>query len=111
MVSKGLKRRLAVDIPILSNSAYTRNCCKIVDDFSSKLGLPSIQETVETIDADHRDMARFGSISDSGYRDISGVLKLFIRDRLKATELGTAGIKANPRMWKSIPLARSLIES
>ncbi|GES66730.1 PGAP1-like protein-domain-containing protein [Aspergillus terreus] len=41
---------------------------KVVDDFSSKLGLP--EETVETTDADHREMIR-----EPGVKDISDVLK------------------------------------
>lgn len=35
-------------------------------------------ETVESIDADHRQMARCKSRSDSPYRAIFGVLKMFI---------------------------------
>ena len=47
---------------------------KIVDDFSSKLDLPTI-ETVESIDADHRQMARCSRREDDTYRKIAGELK------------------------------------
>jgi len=44
------------------------NSQQVVDDFSSRLGWPT--ETVETIDADHREMIR-----EAGVKDISDVLK------------------------------------
>lgn len=50
-----------------------------MDDFSSKLDLARTQETVESIDANHMEIARCGSRGDPRYRQISGVLKQFIR--------------------------------
>ena len=60
-----------------------------VDDFSSKLGLPRTLETVESIDANHTQMARYRNRADLGYRTISGVLKRFIQKGL-----GEGGIMA-----------------
>ncbi|THW77844.1 hypothetical protein D6D18_09847, partial [Aureobasidium pullulans] len=54
---------------------------KVVDDFSSKLELPL--ETVESIDANHMQMARYSSRDDEGYRAISGVLKVIVRQELE----------------------------
>ncbi|RYP57635.1 hypothetical protein DL769_009356 [Monosporascus sp. CRB-8-3] len=51
---------------------------KVVDNFSSKIGLPRPMETVESIDANHMDIARCGSKTDVQYRAILGVLKQFI---------------------------------
>ncbi|KAK4197446.1 putative kinesin light chain [Triangularia verruculosa] len=51
---------------------------KVVNDFSSKLGLSQTIETVESIDADHRQMARCKCRTDSQYRKIHGVLKEFL---------------------------------
>ena len=51
---------------------------QVVNDFSSKLGLSRDVETVESIDADHRQMARCRSRSDSPYRAILSVLKMFL---------------------------------
>ncbi|KAH7115658.1 hypothetical protein EDB81DRAFT_669134 [Dactylonectria macrodidyma] len=51
----------------------------VVGDFSSKLDLPRELETVETIDADHRQMVKCASRDDARYRAISGVLKQFLR--------------------------------
>lgn len=51
-----------------------------MDKFSSKLGLAREQETVETIDANHMEMARCGSRDDECYRQICGLLKEFIRE-------------------------------
>ncbi|KAI4940646.1 hypothetical protein J4E91_011283 [Alternaria rosae] len=56
---------------------------KVVDDFSSKLDLPRELETVESIDANHMQMARYSSRDDQGYRAISGVLKAFVRQELE----------------------------
>ena len=50
-----------------------------MDDFSSKLDLPRTLETVESIDANHMQMARYSSKDDQGYRAIFSVLKSFIR--------------------------------
>lgn len=49
-----------------------------MDDFSSKLDLPRSLETVESIDANHMQMARCGDRSDPRYRAIVGVLQQFI---------------------------------
>ncbi|KAH7133076.1 hypothetical protein B0J13DRAFT_93028 [Dactylonectria estremocensis] len=54
---------------------------KVVDDHSSKLGLPKAIETVESIDADHGQMTKFVRKEDPGYRAICGVVKHFIRSR------------------------------
>jgi hypothetical protein len=50
-----------------------------VNDFSSKLDLPRTLKTVESIDANHIQMAKCGSKEDASYRAISGVLRQFIR--------------------------------
>jgi hypothetical protein len=46
-----------------------------VEDFSSKVGLPQPSETVESIDANHMQMARCRNKTDLQYRSILGVLK------------------------------------
>ncbi|MCJ1279782.1 hypothetical protein MMC21_007606 [Puttea exsequens] len=51
---------------------------KVVSDFSSKLGLPGI-EIVESIDANHMQMARCKDRLDESYRAIAGVLKQFLK--------------------------------
>jgi hypothetical protein len=61
-----------------------------VDDFSSKLDLPMALETVESIDANHMQMARYCSKDDQGYRAISGVLKSFVRQELDGAKLDGA---------------------
>lgn len=48
-------------------------------DFSSKLDFPSELETVETIDADHRQMVKCVDKNDARYRAILGVLQHFMR--------------------------------
>ncbi|KAL2155112.1 hypothetical protein VTH82DRAFT_3788 [Thermothelomyces myriococcoides] len=50
---------------------------KVVDDISSKLGLPSL-EAVETIDADHRQMVKCSNKEDPRYEAIHDVLRDFI---------------------------------
>jgi hypothetical protein len=57
-----------------------------VDDFSLKLDLPRELETVESIDANHMQMARYCSKDEYGYRAISGVLKNFVRQGLDGKE-------------------------
>ncbi|KAJ9634903.1 hypothetical protein H2199_008767 [Coniosporium tulheliwenetii] len=52
---------------------------KVVDDYSSKLDLPRPLETVESIDANHMQMARCSDRTDPRYRAIVGVLKHFMR--------------------------------
>ncbi|KFY90176.1 hypothetical protein V498_06140, partial [Pseudogymnoascus sp. VKM F-4517 (FW-2822)] len=68
---------------------------KVVDNFSSKLDLAREQETVETIDANHMEMARCSSRDDTCYRQICGVLKQFIRTRLSSREPNLANNKDN----------------
>ncbi|KFZ20076.1 hypothetical protein V501_00302 [Pseudogymnoascus sp. VKM F-4519 (FW-2642)] len=63
---------------------------KVVDNFSSKLDLAREQETVETIDANHMEMARCSSRDDASYRQICGVLKQFIRTGLSSRETNSA---------------------
>ncbi|OBT95198.2 hypothetical protein VE01_07633 [Pseudogymnoascus verrucosus] len=63
---------------------------KVVDNFSSKLDLAREQETVETIDANHMEMARCSSRDDASYRQICGVLKQFIRTGLSSRETNLA---------------------
>ncbi|TGJ83296.1 hypothetical protein E0Z10_g5439 [Xylaria hypoxylon] len=64
----------------------------VVDDYSSKVGLPPFSETVESIDANHMQMARCKNKLDSQYQAVSGVLKQFIRsgklsgDNIRAQE-------------------------
>ena len=67
---------------------------KVVDDFSSKVDLPATLETVETIDANHMQMAKYRSKDDSGYRAISGVLKGFVRKELKQANITYTSIVA-----------------
>ena len=59
---------------------------KVLDDFSSRVGLAPVQETVETIDVNHMQMTRYSSSDDSGYRAISSVLQEFIGRRWKTQE-------------------------
>ncbi|KFY67480.1 hypothetical protein V496_01551 [Pseudogymnoascus sp. VKM F-4515 (FW-2607)] len=65
---------------------------KVVDNFSSKLDLAREQETVETIDANHMDMARCNSREDVCYRQICGVLKQFIRETNSANNKDSSSI-------------------
>lgn len=60
---------------------------KVVDDLSSKIGLAGI-ETVETIDADHRQMARCSTRSDQQYRAVFAVLRQFVRQKEKDKDQG-----------------------
>ncbi|KFY77721.1 hypothetical protein V498_09277 [Pseudogymnoascus sp. VKM F-4517 (FW-2822)] len=69
---------------------------KVVDNFSSKLDLAREQETVETIDANHMEMARCSSRDDACYRQICGVLKQFIRTGLSNKETNSAENKDKP---------------
>ncbi|KAI1170462.1 hypothetical protein F4777DRAFT_583864 [Nemania sp. FL0916] len=52
---------------------------KIVEDFSSTVGLPQQLEMTESIDANHMQMARCRDKTDPRYQAISGVLTQFIR--------------------------------
>ncbi|KFY18132.1 hypothetical protein V492_00124 [Pseudogymnoascus sp. VKM F-4246] len=63
---------------------------KVVDNFSSKLDLAREQETVETIDANHMEMARCSSRDEACYRQMYGVLKQFIRTGLPSRETNSA---------------------
>jgi hypothetical protein len=67
-----------------------------VDDFSSKVDLPRSLETVETIDANHMQMARCGDRADPRYRAIVGVLQQFMH-RLVLDGNGT-GLQETPAM-------------
>ncbi|KAK7215348.1 hypothetical protein V2G26_003351 [Clonostachys chloroleuca] len=51
---------------------------KIVDDFSSRLGLPQAFEKVETLDADHKQMVKCTGREDDRYRTIRGVMQHFV---------------------------------
>lgn len=64
----------------------------MVDDFSSKLDLPRALETVESIDANHMQMARFSSKDNQGYRAISGVLKAFVKRELEYQQIPRAAV-------------------
>lgn len=55
------------------------NLRQVVDDYSSKLDLPRSLETVESIDANHMQMARCRDKTDPQYRAVVGVLQRFIR--------------------------------
>lgn len=59
---------------------------QVVSDFSSKLGLPNI-ETIESLDTDHRQMARCKDRSDENYRAIVGVLKQFLKRESSSANL------------------------
>ena len=50
-----------------------------MDDFSSKLDLAEELETVESIDANHMQMARCRDRSDPQYRAIVGMLRRLLR--------------------------------
>lgn len=50
----------------------------MVSKFASKLDLPKTFETVESIDANHMEIARCTDRADPRYRAIVGVLKHFV---------------------------------
>ncbi|KAH0565003.1 hypothetical protein GP486_001601 [Trichoglossum hirsutum] len=81
---------------------------KVVDDFSSKLGLPRELETVESIDANHMQMARYCSKDEHGYRAISGVLKSFVRQKLdgKGTSPARPADVSSPDVLFMVPFSR-----
>ncbi|KFZ14930.1 hypothetical protein V502_05841 [Pseudogymnoascus sp. VKM F-4520 (FW-2644)] len=81
---------------------------KVVDNFSSKLDLAREQETVETIDANHMEMARCSSRDDACYRQICGVLKQFIRTGLSSRETNSADNKDKSSLAKLfiVPFSR-----
>ncbi|RDW59198.1 hypothetical protein BP5796_12122 [Coleophoma crateriformis] len=80
----------------------------VVDKFSSKLDLARDQETVETIDANHTDMARCSSRDDARYRQICGVLKQFIRTKLSNRETIVADTidRSSPAKLFLVPFAQ-----
>lgn len=59
---------------------------QVVDDFSSKLDLPGF-ETLESIDADHKQMAKCTTRLDENYRAIAGVLKQFLKRGSRTADL------------------------
>ncbi|KAI9764473.1 MAG: hypothetical protein M1840_008399 [Geoglossum simile] len=81
---------------------------KVVDDFSSKLDLPRELETVESIDANHMQMARYCSKDEHGYRAISGVLKSFVRQELdgKGTSPARHADVSSPDVLFTVPFSR-----
>ncbi|KAK4207469.1 hypothetical protein QBC37DRAFT_444461 [Rhypophila decipiens] len=86
---------------------------KIVDDVSSKIGLVGI-ETVETIDADHRQMARCSTRSDPQYRAVLGVLRHFILQRKACGDMesflaGSHSLKETPRDHPLDPSCKLLL--
>ena len=68
----------------------------MVDDFSSKVDLPSARETVETIDANHTQMTKYNSRDHPGYRAVSGVIRAYIGQLLKAQEIVLAEVSLPP---------------
>ncbi|MCJ1271083.1 hypothetical protein MMC22_010982 [Lobaria immixta] len=69
----------------------------VVDDFSPKVDLLSAQETVETIDANHMQMTKYGSKDDPGYRAVSGVLKAFIKQLSRLGYSVVLGLEVMPQ--------------
>lgn len=51
---------------------------KVVEDYSSKM--ESSYETVQTIDANHMEMARYGTRDDDGYNKVCGTLRIFLKN-------------------------------
>ncbi|KAF2679087.1 hypothetical protein K458DRAFT_375514 [Lentithecium fluviatile CBS 122367] len=81
---------------------------KVVDDFSSKLDLPRTLETVESIDANHMQMARYSSKDDQGYRAVCGVLRSFIQQELEDQGIAPAngaGV-SSPNAFFMVPFPR-----
>ncbi|USP73041.1 hypothetical protein yc1106_00315 [Curvularia clavata] len=74
---------------------------QVVDDYSSKLDLPRDVEIVESIDANHMQMARCSSRDDQVYRVISGVLKAFVEQELKNQEMPLTLTKSATEGMKS----------
>ncbi|KAI1166890.1 hypothetical protein F5B18DRAFT_648300 [Nemania serpens] len=84
----------------------------IVDEYSSKVGLPLL-ETVESIDANHMDIAKCEDKTDPRYQAVVGVLKQFIRyhmlsgDEIRAQGSGpTTQIESRSGL-SSAPVERS----
>ena len=76
---KGLHEKVGCSSFDHAISIDARGHIQVVSDFSSKLGLPKI-ENVESIDANHVQMARCADRSDESYRSIAGVLKQFLKN-------------------------------
>ncbi|OAF98490.1 uncharacterized protein CC84DRAFT_520216 [Paraphaeosphaeria sporulosa] len=57
---------------------------KVMNDFSSKLDFPQTLETVESINVDHMQMARYSSRDDEGYRAILSVFRGYISNELRS---------------------------
>ncbi|KAL3962842.1 hypothetical protein ACCO45_004365 [Purpureocillium lilacinum] len=76
---------------------------KVVDDFSSKLDLPRELETVESINANHRQMTKCGNRSDPQYRAILGVLK----QAASSLSLGNLPVQMTLRQRRRIPYLTS----
>lgn len=63
---------------------------KVVANDSSKM--ESSYETVETIDANHMEMARYATRDDDGYNKISRALRLYLEDlNTSSTDAGAGG--------------------
>lgn len=61
---------------------------KVVEDYSSKM--ESSYETVQTIDANHVEMARYGTRDDDGYNKVHGALRIIL-EKLETGEDGVGG--------------------
>jgi hypothetical protein len=72
---------------------------QVVDDFSSILDLPRVLETVESIDANHMQMARCRSRDDAHYRAILGILKQFIREEAPTKQTALADPVGSSCEW------------
>jgi hypothetical protein len=73
----------------------TDNVAQVVDDFSSKLDVAEELETVESLDANHMQMARCRDRSDPQYRAVIGVLRQFLR-RMALGENGNRSQEVPP---------------
>ncbi|CAI6336186.1 unnamed protein product [Periconia digitata] len=82
---------------------------KIVDDSSSVLDLGDRFETVETISANHREMIKYKTRNDEGYRAVHKVLKNFLRD-LESGQLDASGIAELPANDESLGLFTPPVE-
>ena len=60
---------------------------QVVDDFSSRIGLPSVLETPESMDTNHIQMAKCENRLDESYRATAGVLKQFLKGRYLDADL------------------------
>ena len=94
-----------MDLPQRTLAVLLTKHRQVVDDFSSKLDLPRPLEVVESIDANHRQMARCSDRADPQYRAIAGVLQQFMR----GAALDGVGIGAQD-MPSTMPSTASLTE-